>query len=80
MIYYQNEPVKLIAVDNELISIVPIGRPRARGVWVRASDLTADDGLVEIFDRAKEIEEWQNKHHAVITQNPLPIKRARIKK
>jgi len=80
MIYYQNEPVKLIAVDNELLSIVPIDRPRSRGVWVKASDLTADEGLVEIFDRAKEIEEWQVKHHAVITQTPLPIKRTRKKK
>ncbi|HZS43635.1 MAG TPA: hypothetical protein VFC63_00920 [Blastocatellia bacterium] len=75
MIYYQNNPVKVIAVDGELLSIVPLNRPLSPGVWVKSSDLTADEGLVEIFDRAKEIEEWQNKHHAMITQTPLPIKR-----
>ena len=64
----------MIAVDQSLINVVSIDRPLSAGIWVKASDLTADEGLTEILDRAKEVEEWQIQHHMVLEQIPLPIK------
>jgi hypothetical protein len=75
MIYYQNKPVKLIAVDQSLISVVSVDRPLSHEIWVNASDLTADEGLTEILDRAKEVEEWQTEHGKILSQIPLSIKR-----
>ena len=80
MIYYQNKPVKVIAVDRTLIGIVWLDRPTSAEIWVQPSDLTADEGIVEILDRAKEVEEWQIQHHQVITQQPLQIEHTRKKK
>jgi hypothetical protein len=75
MIYHQNKPAKVIAVDQSLIGIVPLDRPLSVCVWVKPSELTADEGLVEILDKAREIEEWQIEHNTVLAQAPLVIKR-----
>jgi hypothetical protein len=53
MIYYLNKPVKVIAVDQSLIGIVSLDRPLSHSFWVKASQLTADEGLVEIFRPGK---------------------------
>src|SRR5947207_14385917 len=80
MIYYKNIPVKMIAVDRRFIGVVSLDRPLSASIWVKASQLTADKGLVEILDMAKEVEEWQTKHNTMITQKPLRIRRWRKKK
>jgi hypothetical protein len=73
MIYYQNKPVRVIAVDQSLIGIVSLDRPLSHSFWVKASELTADEGLVEILDRAKEAEDWQIEHNKMLSQIPLRI-------
>ena len=75
MIYYENKPVKILAVDQSLLSIVSLDRPDSVAIWVKSSQLTADEGLTEILNRAKETEDWQIEHHRTLTQIPLPIKR-----
>ena len=80
MIYYRNKPVKIIAVDQSLISVVSLDRPLSHPVWVKASDLTADEGLTEILDMAKEVEEWQIRHNTMVAQIPLPVKQTRKKR
>ena len=80
MIYYQNKTVKMIAVDQSLICVVSLDRPLSHAIWVKASELTADEGLTEILDMAKEVEEWQIQHHRVVEQIPLPIKQLQKKK